>query len=92
MSLMNYMFSVADYGLEATLRPMSTSTNTGDNNESANRSQTAPTSAAIDENASFAKNLMKMWNYISVEPLLICWLLPSLLFFIGAENLSLEKV
>lgn len=84
MSLMNYMFTIGDYGLEATLKSMALT----DNNESTNRSQTAP----AEQNESYFKNVKKMWHYVSVEPLLICWLLPSLLFFIGAENLSLEKV
>lgn len=41
---------------------------------------------------SKVKRLLKLWTYISVEPLMLCWLLPSCFLFIAVENLALEKV
>lgn len=41
---------------------------------------------------SKVKRLLKLWTYISVEPLILCWLLPSCFLFIAVENLALEKV
>lgn len=43
-------------------------------------------------NTSFLKNMLRFWKYISVEPLILCWLLPSCFLFIAVENLALEKV
>lgn len=38
------------------------------------------------------KGLLKILSYITVEPLMLCWLLPSCFLFIAVENLALEKV
>lgn len=38
------------------------------------------------------KGFLKIWSYITVEPLMLCWLLPSCFLFIAVENLALEKV
>lgn len=35
--------------------------------------------------------LRKAWKFVSVEPVMICWLLPTCLLYIAIENLSLEK-
>lgn len=40
----------------------------------------------------FGKGILKIWSYITVEPLMLCWLLPSCFLFIAVENLALEKV
>lgn len=45
-----------------------------------------------EANTSFLKNVLRFWKYISVEPLILCWLLPSCFLFIAVENLALEKV
>lgn len=45
-----------------------------------------------EANTSFLKNMLRFWKYISVEPLILCWLLPSCFLFIAVENLALEKV
>lgn len=34
----------------------------------------------------------RVWRFITVEPLMLCWLLPSCFLFIAVENLALEKV
>lgn len=34
----------------------------------------------------------KLWKFVSVEPVMVCWLLPSCLLYIAVENLALEKV
>lgn len=63
--------------------------------------QNAPASAPIsngnrgksgDANTPYLKNMCRFWKYISVEPLILCWLLPSCFLFIAVENLALEKV
>lgn len=38
------------------------------------------------------KGLLKILSYVTVEPLMLCWLLPSCFLFIAVENLALEKV
>lgn len=38
------------------------------------------------------KRIFKFWRYISVEILMLCWLLPSCFLYIAIENLALEKV
>lgn len=37
-------------------------------------------------------NLSKVYNNITVEPLIICWLLPFLLTYAAMENMNFEKV
>lgn len=37
-------------------------------------------------------SLGRIWRFITVEPLMLCWLLPSCFLFIAVENLALEKV
>lgn len=37
-------------------------------------------------------SLGRLWRFITVEPLMLCWLLPSCFLFIAVENLALEKV
>lgn len=36
--------------------------------------------------------IRKVWKFISVEPVMIAWILPSCLLYIAIENLALEKV
>ncbi|XP_070499646.1 proton-coupled folate transporter-like [Chironomus tepperi] len=40
---------------------------------------------------SIAENIRKLYNNITVEPLIICWLLPFLITFAAIENMNLEK-
>lgn len=40
----------------------------------------------------FSKGFLKIWSYFTIEPLMLCWLLPSCFLFIAVENLALEKV
>lgn len=35
--------------------------------------------------------LRKAWKFVSVEPVMICWLLPTCFLYIAIENLALEK-
>lgn len=44
------------------------------------------------DDISWFKKIMKLWSYISVEPVMVCWILPSCLLYIAIENLALEKV
>lgn len=48
--------------------------------------------AAPKRDTSFLKQVLRFWRYISVEPIILCWLLPSCFLFIAVENLALEKV
>lgn len=45
-----------------------------------------------DASTSYLKNMLRFWHYISVEPVILCWLLPSCFLYIAVENLALEKV
>lgn len=36
--------------------------------------------------------LKKIKNFITIEPLVICWLLPAIFNQVAMENLELEKV
>lgn len=38
------------------------------------------------------KQLVLIWNNITVEPLMVCWLVPTCFLIVLAENLTLEKV
>lgn len=44
------------------------------------------------DDISWFKKIMKLWSYISVEPVMVCWILPTCLLYIAIENLALEKV
>lgn len=35
--------------------------------------------------------LRKAWKFVSVEPVMVCWLLPTCFLYIAIENLALEK-
>lgn len=41
---------------------------------------------------SFLEILKKVRDFITIEPLVICWLLPAIIMQVAMENLELEKV
>lgn len=41
---------------------------------------------------SLLEILKKIGDFITIEPLVICWLLPAVILQVGMENLELEKV
>lgn len=49
-------------------------------------------STTATDDIGWFKKIMKLWSYISVEPVMVCWILPSCLLYIAIENLALEKV
>lgn len=53
-------------------------------------------STAIPPNQSHTRSisnqLAKIWNNITVEPLMLCWLVPTCFLVVLVENLTLEKV
>lgn len=49
-------------------------------------------SISTTDDIGWFKKIMKLWSYISVEPVMVCWILPSCLLYIAIENLALEKV
>lgn len=56
---------------------------------------TAPKSEPEEFSCSWfflGKGFLKIWSNITIEPLMLCWLLPSCFLFIAVENLALEKV
>lgn len=89
------------------LKPKMTSPSEESGSAAASRSQVAPadqTATVTTSNGANGakhpskqktkfewKNLLKL-SYISVEPIMLCWILPSCFLFIAVENLSLEKV
>lgn len=53
---------------------------------------TVPEFPIIRDDDEASKNwVTKAWSYVSVEPVMICWLLPSCFLYIAIENLALEK-
>lgn len=41
---------------------------------------------------SWLEILKKIRDFITIEPLVICWLLPAVILQVAQENLELEKV
>lgn len=41
---------------------------------------------------SWIEILKKIKDFITIEPLVICWLLPAIILQVATENLELEKV
>lgn len=40
---------------------------------------------------SFRETIQHVWNNITLEPLVICFVMPSMLLMLGSSNLNLEK-
>jgi len=45
----------------------------------------------VKKKPSFTENVKRVYQNITVEPLIICWLLPYLVTYAAIENMSLEK-
>lgn len=43
------------------------------------------------EESNFRSNVRKFFSFISVEPFVLCWVLPSCILIVAMENLNLEK-
>lgn len=82
MSLKNYIF--------ATINTKSTTTFQTRGEDPVD--STIPTIIEGDSSESSMNWIKKAWSFISIEPVMICWILPSCLLYIAIENLSLEKV
>lgn len=41
---------------------------------------------------SWIEILKKIKDFITIEPLIVCWLLPAIILQVAMENLELEKV
>lgn len=83
MSLKNYIF--------ATINTKSTTTFQSRGEDPA-VDTTIPTFIEGDSSESSMNWIKKVWSFVTVEPVMICWILPSCLLYIAVENLSLEKV
>lgn len=82
MSLKNYIF--------ATINTKSTTTF-----QSRGEDPSVDTISTIiegDSSESSMNWIKRAWSFVSIEPVMICWILPSCLLYIASENLSLEKV
>lgn len=84
MSLKNYIF--------ATINTKSTTTFQSRGEEPPAVDSTLPATIEGDSSESSMNWIKKAWGFVSVEPVMICWILPSCLLYIAIENLSLEKV
>lgn len=82
MSLKNYIF--------ATINTKSTTTFQSRGEEPA-VDTTLPTIIEGDSTETSMNWIKKAWNFVSIEPVMVCWILPSCLLYIAIENLSLEK-
>lgn len=40
---------------------------------------------------SFSDTVQHVWNNITLEPLVVCFVMPSMLLMLGSSNLNLEK-
>lgn len=81
MSLKNYIF--------ATINTKSTTTFQS-RGEEPSVSTTLP--SIIGDSTKTSMNwIRKAWNFVSIEPVMVCWILPSCLLYIAIENLALEK-
>lgn len=45
-----------------------------------------------EKKLTWLEYVRKIRNFITIEPLVICWLLPAILNQVAMENLELEKV
>lgn len=61
----------------------------GGNGSSPNGTDNVPATSA---EPTFWQKARKYWSYVSIEPVAVCWILPSCLGLIAIQNLELEKV
>lgn len=45
-----------------------------------------------EKKSSTWQQVKRYWSYISVEPVMFCWLVPSCIALIAVQNLELQKV
>ncbi|KAJ6636395.1 Proton-coupled folate transporter [Pseudolycoriella hygida] len=83
MSLKNYIF--------ATINTKSTTTFQSRGEEPSSVDTTTSTDIEGDSSESSMNWIKKVWSFITIEPVMVCWILPSCLLYIAIENLSLEK-
>lgn len=90
MSLKNYIFTTIN--TKATTNPLGPGAAV---NEQPNREFRRSATGLPDEVNVLATHMnwiSQAWKFVSIEPVMICWLLPSCLLYIAIENLALEKV
>lgn len=59
--------------------------------ESASGNETTENGNESGERFSVVAIIKKFVNFITIEPLVICWILPAILNQVAMENLELEK-
>lgn len=47
--------------------------------------------AASKTKRNFSETIHHIWNNITLEPLVVCFVMPSMLLMLGSSNLNLEK-
>lgn len=72
--------------------PSAAAGGSGSGGHDANNFERLRRTISSTDDIGWFKKIMKLWSYISVEPVMICWILPSCLLYIAIENLALEKV
>lgn len=65
---------------------------TTDQNSLATTVQCNTTPPNKSHKVSMSKQFVKIWKNITVEPLMLCWLVPTCFLVVLVENLTLEKV
>lgn len=50
-----------------------------------------PTTPAKAPKRDFRESVQHVWNNITLEPLVVCFVMPSMLLMLGSSNLNLEK-
>lgn len=91
MSLKNYIFTTIN--AKATSHPLRREA--VDERPAAERDfRRSPTGLPDEVNVldTHMNWIKQAWKFISIEPVMICWLLPTCLLYIAIENLALEKV
>lgn len=90
MSLKHYVFN----GIQTKNTHLSLSpSGTDDQRRHPNQFRRSATGLPVEVNVlqTHTNWLRKAWKFVSVEPVMICWLLPTCLLYIAIENLALEK-
>lgn len=61
------------------------------NNNASDTTVVAVKTAGPENKRSFSDTVRHAWNNITLEPLVVCFVMPSMLLMLGSSNLNLEK-
>lgn len=91
MSLKNYIFTTINTKATSPLRHGAVDERPSPAERDFRRSATGLPDE-VNVLATHMNWISQAWKFVSIEPVMICWLLPSCLLYIAIENLALEKV